>query len=46
MNLDTTGCSKTLKTKLSRSDVPVVAGKQITVQILEKTSFNNGVQVT
>jgi hypothetical protein len=45
-NLDTTGLSLTLKTELSRSDVPVVAGKQITVQVLAKTNFNNGVQVT
>jgi hypothetical protein len=40
------GTCKTLKSELSRSDMPVVAGKQITVQILEKNSFANGIHVS
>jgi hypothetical protein len=45
-NLDTTGLSLTLNTELSRSNVPLVAGKQMTVQVLAKTNFTNGVQIT
>jgi hypothetical protein len=37
---------RTLKPELSRSDVPVVAKKQITVPVLEKNSFGKGVQVS